>query len=435
MALIIFVTTVLCMMLSFVFFPKIKVKKIELNTHWMIILFGALCALIFTNIDYQLLIDAVFMNNAMNPMKLITFFISMTMLSIYLNQIGVFEKFALFILSKIKSSQKQIFTVFSLMVGILTIFVSNDVIILTLVPIAIYFARGAKINPLPYVFSVLVFANTFSLTLMIGNPTNIYLALNQNISFIDYAKVMIIPSLFTALTSFTILYFIFRKDLKKPIELKIEVTKPISKVPLIIGLSHMMICLVLLVLSNAISIEMWLITLIAATSLLILSFLYYKFKNESIKPVIQTIKLAPWSFVPLILGMYVLVEAMRQQGIHLELFNFLSHFNPIYGYGISSFLLSNVMNNLPMTMFYATVIENGSNILLLPASYATIIGANLGVLFTPFGALAGLMWFDLIKANDIEITILGYIKKLFILGVASLVVTLFVLDFMYQFVY
>lgn len=428
MAIIIFITTIALMMTSLIFFPKIKVSKYELNTHWIIILIGAILVLIFGNINYQELTKSIFSNNEMNPVKLVTFFISMTMLSLYLNEIGLFHKISFYILKKVKNNQFKIFTYYSILVSILTIFISNDVVILTLAPIAIYFAKNAKINPLPYVFSVLVFANIFSMILLIGNPTNIYLALNQNISFTNYLKVMLVPGLITGITSFLILLLIFRKDLKKPIDSSINEKIEIPKTELTIGLIHMVFCLVLLIVSNLISLEMWIITLLTATSLLITSFIYYKSKNKSLKPITNIIKKAPWSFIPLILGMYILVDSIKQQGIHLYLVELLSRNNETFSYGISSFLLSNVMNNLPMSMFYALVIENTSQAITLKATFATIIGANLGVLLTPFGALAGLMWYDLVKKQDIEMSLTIYFKKLFIVGVLSLITCLLVLE-------
>ena len=428
MSIAIFLTTVLLMILSLIFFPKIKVYKYELNSHWIIVLIGSIIALLIGKMNYQNLISSIFSQNEMNPVKLITLFISMTMLSIYLNEIGVFEKLAFYLLSKVKTNQFIIFTVFSIMVAVLTIFVSNDVIILTLTPLSIYFAKNAKINPLPYVFSVLVFANTFSMILMIGNPTNIYLSLNQNITFLNYFKVMIIPSIFIGMVSFFMLALVFRKELKKELTHTVNQTKNISKPELIIGLSHMLFCLILLIFSNLIELPMWLITFITALSLLIISTIYYTKTKKDKTPLLHTIKKAPWSFLPLILGMYVLVEALKQQNIHLHLLEILNQYPTIYSFGITSFISSNLMNNLPMSMFYALIIENLEQGLILKATYSTIIGANLGVLLTPMGALAGLMWFDLVKKENIKINIKIYVKKLFILAILSLFIGLIILD-------
>lgn len=428
MAIIVFVSTVILMMISLVFYPKITIKNKTFDSHWIIVLLGAIFLLLFGNINFQSLLDSVFMDNAMNPIKLITFFISMTMLSIYLDEIGFFKKVALYILGKVKSSQYKIFTIFSLLVGILTIFVSNDVVILTLLPIMIFFTKKAKINPLPYVFSLLVFANSFSMVLIIGNPTNIYLGLNQGVGFLDYLKVMFIPGVLVGVVSFSLLFLIFRKELSKPLDAPEIESIYISKGEMIIGMSHMILTLTLLILSNVIDIEMWLITFVASISLILIAIIYYKKNGQKIIKIKDTVSKAPWSFIPLILGMYVLVEGIKQADFHLHLLELLNHFNTTFGYGISSFILANAMNNLPMSMFYALIIEQASPLIQLKATYATIIGANLGVLFTPFGALAGLMWFNLVKRSGIKLTITQYIKTLIIVGIVSLVTCLLVLE-------
>jgi len=123
MAIIVFVSTVILMMISLVFYPKITIKNKTFDSHWIIVLLGAIFLLLFGKINFQSLLDSVFMDNAINPIKLITFFISMTILSIYLDEIGFFKKVALYILGKVKSSQYKIFTMFSLLVGILTILI------------------------------------------------------------------------------------------------------------------------------------------------------------------------------------------------------------------------------------------------------------------------------------------------------------------------
>jgi len=52
MAIIVFISTILCMMVSLVFFPKIKIFKTSINTHWLIVLVGAIFMLIFISQKY-----------------------------------------------------------------------------------------------------------------------------------------------------------------------------------------------------------------------------------------------------------------------------------------------------------------------------------------------------------------------------------------------
>ena len=84
-------------------------------------------------------------------------------------------------------------SVFSLrsLVSVLTVFTSNDIIVLTFTPFICHFAKSARIDPLPYLVSEFVAANTWSMALIIGNPTNIYLMSGTGISFLSYTAKMI----------------------------------------------------------------------------------------------------------------------------------------------------------------------------------------------------------------------------------------------------
>ena len=101
---------------------------------------------------------------------------------------------------------------------------------------------------------------------------------------------------------------------------------------LLIGLSHLLVALILLVISNVINLEMWLITLVAAISLLITSFIYLKARKKSLEPLKNSLIKSPWSFAPLIFSMYVLVEGLRIGGITDSFGQFLAKFDPILGY-------------------------------------------------------------------------------------------------------
>ena len=190
MGLAIFIVTIITMVASLLFFPKINIKKYSIDSYWVVVLLGATVLIILGVIDLSSLWSSLTNNKGMNPIKLVILFIMMTVLSLFLDEIGFFKWLALYLVRIIRGKQITLFLVIYAMVSILTIFTSNDVIILTLTPLICYFAKASKIKPLPYLFGVLTAANTWSIILIIGNPTNIYLALNQGIDFISYFRVM-----------------------------------------------------------------------------------------------------------------------------------------------------------------------------------------------------------------------------------------------------
>ena len=153
-----------------------------------------------------------------NPIKILLLFFSMTMMSVYLDEIGFFRLLAHKVLGKAKGSQTTLFFLLYGLVSVLTVFTSNDIIVLTFTPFICHFAKSARIDPLPYLVSEFVAANTWSMALIIGNPTNIYLMTGTGVSFLAYTAKMILPTAMAGLVSLGVLYLLFRKKLKAPLD-------------------------------------------------------------------------------------------------------------------------------------------------------------------------------------------------------------------------
>lgn len=430
MAVIIFLITLVLMMLSLVFIPKIYIFKTYINTHWIVVLLGALCMILFNQVSLVGMIDLMFSNQVMNPVKLITLFIFLTIISLFLDEIGFFRWLAYKFINNSSGKQWKIFILIYVLTSVLTIFTSNDIIILTLTPLIIYFSKNVKINPLPYLFGVLTAANTWSIMLLIGNPTNIYIATALNVDFMTYFSVMWLPGLVAGISGFLVMSYIFRKQLSQKIgvvEGLVELKEPLL---VFIGIIHLLVSIILMAISNYIQLEMWVITVIIGISITVIGTIYLLIKKLSLNPIFMTYKKAPWSFIPMILGMFVLIVGITNQGITNHIGDFLNMFHPVYGYGLSAHLISNITNNQPMSMLFAQILSSQTpSQVLYQKMYASIIGSNTGVLLTPFGALAGLMWFEMLKKFKVEINYAKYFKIMLPSGLIILVLTLLSLYF------
>ena len=87
----------------------------------------------------------------------------------------------------------------------------------------------------------------------------------------------------------------------------------------------------------------------------------------------------------------------------------LGNNNTIFTYGFSSFICANLINNIPMSMFFVEILNNLSTN-LTGGVFASIIGSNIGAYLSPIGALAGIMWLKILKNEDIEISFTGFVK-------------------------
>lgn len=421
MCIVISIITCILMILSIIFYPSIKIKNIKISLYWIICLIGAIILICFNQVDLNDIKNEFINNSSINPLKILILFFSMTFISIFLDEVGFFKLIAIKILSKVNNKQITLFICLYFLVAILTVFTSNDIIVLTFTPFICYFCKNAGINPLPYLVGIFISSNTYSMMFIIGNPTNIYLATSQGIDFISYFKIMFIPTILSGLIEFIILILLFRKNLNDKI-LSREIEKQeYNKFLIIVGLIHLFICLIFLIISSYLNIEMYLISLFSALSLLIISFIYFIVKKIKLSKYLDILKRLPFELIPFMLSMFIIVLALNKQNIPSLISNYLNNGNEIINYGISSFLMCNVMNNIPMSVFYASIINIGD----LKATYSTIIGSNLGAFLTPIGALAGIMFTSLLKKYDVKYTFLDFIKYGGIISIPTLLVALF----------
>ena len=420
--------TFLGITLSILFFPHIKIKRVTIDTYWLIAILGAIILVATTLCPIKEIGASWTSSTAVNPLKILILFFSMTVLSIYLDELGLFRFLASVAVNKAKGHQNVLFFILYFLVAILTIFTSNDIVILTFTPFICFFCKHAKIKALPYLIAEFAAANTWSMMFIIGNPTNIYLATSAGINFIGYLKVMLVPTIVAGLTELLIIFLIFRKSLKEPLsEEEKEVVHIDSKLDLIIGVAHLFVCLVFLIISPYIGIEMWLVAAICAVSLLVISLIIRLITKKNWIYLGDCFKRLPYQLIPFILSMSIIVIAINYQGIANKIGEFLNQGLVILNYGFSSYLLSNVINNIPMSILFSNIPTALSDGEYLRAIFASIIGSNIGAFLTPIGALAGIMFSNLLSKYEMKFTFLDFIKYGSIISVPVLAVSLLML--------
>lgn len=391
--------------------PSINIGKYHIRIfYWTAPVLGSIALLLFRLLPLPVMWEGLTSSGSINPLKILTLFISMTTLSIYLDEVGFFSYIAGISLKFAKTSQLRLFCVLFLLVSVLTVFTSNDIIILTFTPFICYFSKKAEIDPMPYLFGEFVAANTWSMMLIIGNPTNIYLATANGIGFGTYTAHMLLPTLFAGITAFLLLLMIFRKPLSQPISIKEEKPAIRDKGLVIIGLLHLVFCTILLILSSYIGLEMWYITLGFAVSLFLCVTIYKKKKGVKERVLLHTIMRAPWELIPFVLSMFLLVLTLDRYQVTTIISDFFGTDHLVWKYGIASFLSANVMNNIPMSVAFSSIVSHLPEANRLPAAYASIIGSNIGAYFMPLGALAGIMWSGILNKMGIPFSFRKYIS-------------------------
>lgn len=410
-------------MLGFLAFkPEIKLGRFSLSTFWIVPFLVALI-LVFSPLlgwgDYAAFLTE---KSAINPLEILVLFFSMSFLSTVLDEAGFFSYVAAKAVGLAKGSQFVVFLLLYFLTSALTIFTSNDIIILTFTPFLIYFSKNAKVDPIPYLVGEFVAANSWSLLFLIGNPTNIYLGQSFGISFVPYFLAMWPSTIFGGVASFLVMLLLFHKKLAKPFQAESLEVKIKTPYLLWTSLSCLVLCLVMMVLSNVIEVPLWAIAGIAAASELLFCLIFMAFRHDRIPYVLSSIRRLPYPVIPFILSMAAIVLSLKKAGWTGEIGTLLAGGDPIWTYGFASFFGSNLINNIPMSVLFTEIIKDGGA--GLTAVYASIIGSNLGAFLTPVGALAGVMWMSILKEHQIHFTFFDFVKYGAIIAIPSLLAAL-----------
>ena len=428
LSIIISAATCVAMIVAVLFYPKINIGRISLSSYWVVTLVGAILLLSTGAVELQGVISALLADTAINPLKILVLFISMTLLSIYLDELGFFRYLASTTLRRAGCSQTRLFFILYVTVSVLTVFTSNDIIILSFTPFICYFAKSANISPMPYLAAEFVAANTWSMALIIGNPTNIYLVTAAGGDFISYLVTMLFPTLISGTVAFFCLYFAFHKKLSQPIEATPEEVRLDDRLSLLVGIIHLAVCTILLAIGSYIGLQMWLVALVSALSLLTFTIIISLVRKKAPVHTVASLRRAPWELIPFIISMFVVVESLHANGVTGHVFRLLDTSAPVWSYGITSFFAANLINNIPMSVLYSAILSGGAG---EAAVYATVVGSNLGACLSPIGALAGIMWSSILKKHELKFGYFDFLKIGITIAIPALIAALAMLDLMF----
>ncbi len=390
---------------------KVRLGKLRIHLYWVVPFVCAVVLVATSQVPAGQVAEQFFGDSDMNPLKTLAIFLSMSAMSVYLDRVGFFKYLAAKVMKHAGTSQLKLFVLLYVIISLITLVTSNSTIVLTFTPFICYFAKNSNINPVPYVFMEYIAANTWSMFLMIGNTTNVYVATYFGVGFLDYVAVMSVPTVFAAVVSFSLLLIMFRKDLKAPLAAS-ELEVSIRNVPaLVVGVTGLGVCTVLLIASSYISVPMWLICLCSASAVMLAATICFLAKKQSLHPLAKTAKRMPWHLVPFLLSMFVVVLSLMNNGITGKIAAVFDNEYSLWTFGALSAASSNLMNNLPMSMFFVGILSEMTGLNLTEAMFATIIGSNMGSLLTPVASMSAIMWMSIIKHKGVYFRFKHFVKK------------------------
>jgi len=273
-----------------------------------------------------------------------------------------------------RGSANKLFLLIYVVGIVVTTFLSNDATAVVLTPAVAAAVKAAKVkNALPYLLICAFIANAASFVLPISNPANLVIYGSRMPPLLIWLHHYMLPSIVAIVVTYLVLKFTQRKVLKERIATAIPIPQLSQggKTALIgIGLTA-----IILLAASAFDLQLGLPT--AITGILTSAVVVIRAKKNPL----VVIKGVSWSVLPLVAGLFVIVEALNKTGLTQTLTSLLqdhaahSLTATVWGSGIIVALSCNLMNNLPAGLIAGNVVQGNVPELI---KSAVLIGVDLG---------------------------------------------------------
>ena len=334
------------------------------------------------------------------------FLSGMMLLSALAEREGCFDFLAAACVARARGSPGRLFFLVYALGTLVTVFMSNDATAVVLTPAVLAVCRKARARPLPYLLACAFIANAASFMLPVSNPANLVVYGHGLPPLGPWLARYALPSLLSVLATYATLRWLGRRDLIERVES--DVTVPTLSTPGRLAAGGVASMAVVLLTASAFDVELGLPALLVA----LLAWLAIALaKRESPWPVMAQLS---WSILPLVGGLFVIVEGLRRAGLIEALTQTLQRAAQVdptaaaIGAGTLVAFACNLMNNLPAGLLTGAVV-NGAHADALTRS-AVLIGIDLGPNLSVTGSLATILWLVAIRRRGEHVSAWTFLK-------------------------
>ena len=335
------------------------------------------------------------------------FLTGMMLLSELARQQGLFDWLAAHAAAHAKGSAGRLFTLVFAVGTVVTVFLSNDATAVVLTPAVAAAARTAKAEqPLPYLFACAFVANAASFVLPISNPANLVIYGAHMPPLLRWLPQYALPSALSVLATYGVLRWTQRGRLRQ--EIAAEIDKPALSAGGRLAACGIAATALVLLASSGFDLQLGLPTFLAglATALLVLT--------RSRSGAGEVARNISWGVLPLVAGLFVLVQALEKTGVTSALagavHGLVQHSATLGAWGVGMVLAAgcNLVNNLPAGLLAGRVVDLAR--VDEQVRSAVLIGVDLGPNLSVTGSLATILWLTVLRREGQGVSAWAFLK-------------------------
>jgi arsenical pump membrane protein len=336
------------------------------------------------------------------------FLIGMMLMSEVARKEGLFDWLAGIAVRAAKGSATRLFTLIYGVGTVVTVFLSNDACAVVLTPAVYAATKAAKVeNPLPYLFICAFIANAASFVLPISNPANLVVFAEHMPPLTRWLAMFALPSALAILATYAALRLTQNASLRGERMATEVAAVPLSRTGLVAGLGIVATGGVLIG-ASALGLDLGLPTFVAGA---LTTAAVLLMKRGGLVEVARDVS---WSVLPLVAGLFVLVEALEKTGVLAMIADALkraasaSPVETAWGAGSLVAVLCNLVNNLPAGLIAGAAVQTAH----VPDTVAgaVLIGVDIGPNLSVTGSLATILWLNAIRREGQDVGFWRFLK-------------------------
>jgi arsenical pump membrane protein len=354
------------------------------------------------------------------------FLIGMMLLSELARQEGLFDWLASIATAHAKGSPRRLFALIFGVGIVVTAFLSNDATAVVLTPAVYAACRAARVrDPMPYLLICAFIANAASFVLPISNPANLVIFGGGEMPPLGHwLSTFTLPSLVAIAATFAALFWTQRAALATDTVSAHVEPMALSSSARLAGVGLIVTALLLLG-ASALDLDLGLPTFVAGclTTVIIMAV--------TRRSPVATLKGVSWSVLPLVAGLFVVVEALNGTGLADTLARWLSmgaESHPAQTAALAGTVVafvSNLVNNLPAGLVAGSAVQAAHVSDKIAA--AVLIGVDLGPNLSVTGSLATILWLSALRREGLHMGAFAFLRLGVVVMIPALVLSLGVL--------